>query len=167
MNPKKDLSDFWAEQDEMWAVLQAAWERGQGFDREMSRQYPIHQVGLVNKKILDAYVPGRFIISHKAAQLIDLGEGQYDKFLDEFGEKYAPGTVIAGTPHAREHFPKLQGRPLRGRWVLELPEQEQFPAGSGKWRRFQARLYRAELNNVLVRDCNGHVYHPEVDSNFP
>ncbi|MFC8662303.1 hypothetical protein [Streptomyces sp. NPDC057199] len=166
MNPKADMPDFWADQDG-WAELLATWEVGQDFDRQMSRQYPIHQVGLVNKKILDAYVPGKWIISHKAAQLVDLTDAQYGKFLNEFGEKYARGTLIAGTPHSRQNFKGLVGKPLSGTYVLELPEQEQFPTGSDKFNLFHARLYQADLMHVVVRDHTGHVYHPDVKSNFP
>lgn len=165
MNPKVDDPEIWAE-------LKEAWESGQDFDRAMARQYPVHQVELVEPgrkrgPILDAYVPGQWIISHKRAQIVDLDEAVYLKFLNQLEDHYAPGRIIADKPHAEQRFPQLRGQPLRGRWVLEVSEQRRLREGSREQELFFDRINLAMRRGVRVRDWTHHVYRDERDRAFP
>lgn len=131
-------------------------EAGQEFDRSQQSTYPANQVKLRNGKILDSYVPGRFIISRKRTQITEISQSTWERYLNEFDDKYAPGEVIADVPAARKNYPHLIGEALSGQYVLEVSVQRDPVIDDIELR--NERLSLAERRGIVVRDYTGFVY---------
>lgn len=69
------------------AILEQAYKLMGGFN----------EVALEMGKRLDSYIPGKEIASRKFSQLGNIAEDTAKKYIDEIGEKYAPGAIIKPT----------------------------------------------------------------------
>jgi len=124
--------------------------RGNDLDSAYGHDYPIEQVELENGTRLDGYDPGREIVSRKHTQLSKLSESTREGYVNELLDKYGKGNKIKNTPKARKLFPQLIGKPLQGKYILEVPYQENpLPEGFGEW----ARRW-----DVTIRDVHGTIY---------
>ena len=77
------------------------------------------------------------------------------RYLKELKDKYAPGAIIADVPSNIRGanagiFEANQGRELRGRMILEVPEQEAKISPKV--------LDYAKKNNIIIRDVEGRIY---------
>ena len=72
---------------------------------------------LANGKRLDSYVPGEEIVSRKATDFDNIQESTFRDYVREIGNKYDEGTVIRSNK-----YPDLDGQPLEGRRILEVPD---------------------------------------------
>lgn len=79
--------------------------------------YDYHEVYLENGKRLDSYDPfTKEIISRKATDLDMIDEKTYREYLKEMNKKYSVGTKIRSNA-----YPELDGKPLEGKLILEIP----------------------------------------------
>ena len=107
----KEASDYWSRQSPM--------ARGVNFNKKVanSQIYPHHEIHLSNGKRLDSYDPvAEEIISRKATDLDKIKEETFRSYLSEFKEKYSAGTIIRS-----DKYPQIDGQPLKGRYILEIP----------------------------------------------
>ncbi|GAU70709.1 hypothetical protein SSP35_22_00120 [Streptomyces sp. NBRC 110611] len=119
--------------------------RGNKFNRENYGRYPANEVHLTNGKRLDSYTPGKEIVSRKHAQLSEVEPKTARSYLDEITNKYEPDTVIRSNK-----YPELDGKPLSGDMILEVPVQvTPIP---------QEIIEHAQELNIMIRDVTGHVY---------
>jgi len=93
--------------------------RGNRFNNRSADQnwYPFHEVHLANGKRLDSYIHGREIVSRKAIDFDELTTGDLRVYLSEFSLKYSAGTLIRSNKYAF-----LDGKPLSGQYILEVPD---------------------------------------------
>ena len=71
----------------------------------------------------------RHSVSRKNTLLYEVSDETAIRYLKELKDKYAPGSAIADVPSNIRGanagiFEANQGRELRGRMILEVPEQE-------------------------------------------
>ncbi|MFE7166315.1 hypothetical protein [Streptomyces sp. NPDC057616] len=111
--------------------LRDKWNEGRGFNKENWHRYPANEVYLENGKVLDSYRPGKEIVSRKQTQISKISKDTFTGYLREFTQKYKEGTKVPDTPKARREYPKLIGKPLRGRYHLEVPVQSEPVPGAG------------------------------------
>jgi hypothetical protein len=84
--------------------------------------YQYNEVHLENGKRVDSYDPvAKEIVSRKATDLDMIHEATYRMYLNELSKKYSPGTKIRSNA-----FPELDGLPLAGKFILEIPESNRF-----------------------------------------
>jgi hypothetical protein len=106
--------------------------------------------GPMGRRKVDAYEPGREIISAKTGETAQLGETDYWKALEhlqELSTKYPPGCTISDVPSSPPH---LVGQPLTGRLILEVPVQRSpIP---------QRILDEAAARGITIRDTAGREY---------
>ncbi|MEU0744005.1 hypothetical protein [Streptomyces sp. NPDC006134] len=118
---------------------------GNRFNNENYPRYPANEVHLANGKRLDSYVPGKEIVSRKYTQLAEVELKTARGYLDEMLSKYAPDTVIRSNK-----YPGLDGEPLTGDMILEVPVQNRAIPD-------EIIEYAQELN-IMIRDSAGHIY---------
>src|SRR5262249_19633668 len=112
--------------------------RGRWFDASRADSYPVNQLyvnGPKGRVILDSYNPfancgAGEIISRKFTQLADIKPETARAYTRELVEKSPPGSIIEDVPSAQAAEGLLQsqpvnliGQPLKGRLVLEVPQQ--------------------------------------------
>ncbi|MWA12966.1 hypothetical protein E5671_28005 [Streptomyces sp. BA2] len=126
------------------------WKKGDQFNRDNWHRYPANEITLENGKRLDSYRPGKEIVSRKLTQISEIKKSTFKNYMREITQKYSRGTKIPDTPKARNEFPKLIGKPLRGEYYLEVPVQSEAVPD---W-----ALKEAMKSRVIIRDIIGHVY---------
>ncbi|MGP3989049.1 WXG100-like domain-containing protein [Streptomyces sp. 3N207] len=127
------------------AKIKKNWDRGNEFNRANHHRYPHNEVHLSNGKQLDSYRPGEEIVSRKHTQLSDILSSTAKGYIDEIPSKYGPDTVIRS-----DKYPDLDGQPLTGSMILEIPVQKgPIPPDI---------IAHARAKDVVIRDVNGHVY---------
>ena len=107
----KQASDWWVNESPM--------ARGNDFNAKAraERWYKVHELNLEDGTRLDSYVQDKEIISRKATDLSDIDVSTFESYLDELKEKYPEGKIIRSN-----QYPKLDGKPLKGQHVLEIPD---------------------------------------------
>ncbi|MFI9823832.1 PrsW family intramembrane metalloprotease [Streptomyces sp. NPDC052013] len=130
--------------------LRDQWNAGRRFNIENWPRYPANEVYLENGKWLDSYLPGKEIVSRKRTQISQIAPDTFKNYLREISQKYKAGTKIPDTPKARAKYPHLIGKPLKGKYYLEVPVQSQ-PVP--EW-----ALREAARHGVIIRDVQGFVY---------
>jgi hypothetical protein len=112
----KEARDFWLKDGPV--------PRGNRFNQTRAGDYPYNEVHLSNGKRLDSYNPSRGeIVSRKATTFDDIEEATFRRYLGELKAKYSPGTVIRS-----DKYPSLDGKPLAGRQILEVPASNESAA---------------------------------------
>lgn len=130
--------------------LRDKWNEGRKFNEDNWPRYPANEVYLENGKVLDSYRPGKAIVSRKQTQISKIKPDTFRNYLREISQKYKAGTKIPDTPKARREYPQLIGKPLKGKYYLEVPVQsEPVP----EW-----ALREAADHGVIIRDVQGLVY---------
>lgn len=97
--------------------------RGNAFNKKsvVEEWYPCNEVHLSNGKRLDSYDPIRGeIVSRKATDLADIELSTFESYLKEMKVKYKPGTIIRTDKYA-DFKPPIDGQPLKGKQILEIP----------------------------------------------
>lgn len=121
------------------------WTLGNKFNKDNHSRYPANEVHLTNGKLLDSYKPGEEIVSRKYTQLSEIQPKTARSYLDEIVNKYEPDTIIRS-----DKYPQLDGKPLEGEMVLEVPVQNTpIPAEI---------IEHARDLDITIRDINGNVY---------
>ncbi|MDR0469899.1 MAG: hypothetical protein LBH09_08000 [Peptococcaceae bacterium] len=91
--------------------------RGNRFNDTASIDYDYNEVHLENGKRLDSYDPDAGeIVSRKATDLNMIKEDTYRSYLQEVLDKYPAGTTIRSNK-----YPDIDGTPLQGDYILEVP----------------------------------------------
>ncbi|WP_407889375.1 hypothetical protein [Scytonema sp. NUACC26] len=103
-------SDYWTQDSPI--------ARGNKFNETANQNYDYYEVHLDNGKRLDAYEPGEAIISRKATDFDKIQSDTFREYLKEMKDKYMPGT----TKIRSNKYPRLDGQPLDGKLVLEVPD---------------------------------------------
>ncbi|MGW6788052.1 PrsW family glutamic-type intramembrane protease [Streptomyces chartreusis] len=130
--------------------LRDKWNKGREFNQDNWPRYPANEVYLENGKYLDSYRPGKEIVSRKQTQISKIKPESFKDYLREIQQKYKAGTKIPDTPKARAEYPELIGKPLKGKYYLEVPVQS---APVPEW-----ALKEAANHGVIIRDVQGFVY---------
>ncbi|MGW4867181.1 RNase A-like domain-containing protein [Streptomyces chartreusis] len=130
--------------------LRDKWNKGREFNQDNWPRYPANEVYLENGKYLDSYRPGKEIVSRKQTQISKIKPESFKDYLREIQQKYKVGTKIPDTPKARAEYPQLIGKPLKGKYYLEVPVQS---APVPEW-----ALKEAANHGVIIRDVQGFVY---------
>ena len=97
---------------------------------------------LANGKRLDSYVPGEEIVSRKATDFDNIQESTFRDYVREIGNKYDEGTVIRSNK-----YPDLDGQPLEGSRILEVPDSNLSAARREEFERI-ARQEGVEIRYV-------------------
>lgn len=122
-----------------------AWRRrmaeGDQFNYQNHHRYPENEVTLGNGKRVDSYDPDVEIVSRKNTQLDGVRPETAMAYIDEVGNKYAPGTPIKA------------GGQLDGDLVLEVPVQN-----SGSIPQAIIDHANGKTPPVIIRDVLGNVY---------
>jgi hypothetical protein len=130
--------------------LRDKWNEGRKFNEDNWPRYPANEVYLENGKVLDSYRPGKEIVSRKQTQISKIKPSTFRDYLREINQKYKAGTKIPDTPKARREYPQLIGKPLKGKYYLEVPVQsDPVP----EW-----ALREAADHGVIIRDVQGFIY---------
>ena len=156
MNPTFEDEGLLADKEDQWLNRARAREAGQDYNRAQAHVYAANEVKLVNGSVLDSYDPGRWIISRKRTQILELSRKWWEKYVMALEEQYSPGEIVKDVPEARKHYPHLINEPLRGRWVLEVSEQRRPRVDEVE--EFDDRLAFADRRDVVVWDHLKHVY---------
>lgn len=124
---------------------------GRAFNDANNDRYPYSEVRVEPPKgsklewaQVDAYNPGKEIISRKDSQLARLAPSTWKGDITEILYKYAPGTKITSRKG------DLYGTTLEGRMILEVPVQD-APVP-------EEIIRFASKRRVIIRDVRGHVY---------
>lgn len=121
------------------------WFRGNKFNKDNHARYPANEVHLANGKRLDSYKADEEIVSRKHTQLSEIEPRTARGYLDEIVSKYPPDTIIRSNK-----YPDLDGEPLDGVMILEVPVQTSpVPAEI---------IEHAKALDIKIRDVTGHVY---------
>jgi len=130
--------------------LRDKWNEGRKFNEDNWPRYPANEVYLENGKVLDSYRPGKEIVSRKQTQISKIKPSTFRDYLREINQKYKAGTKIPDTPKGRREYPQLIGKPLKGKYYLEVPVQsDPVP----EW-----ALREAADHGVIIRDVQGFIY---------
>jgi hypothetical protein len=101
--------------------------RGNAFNKTAGKNYPYNEVHLENGKRLDSYNPEKGeIVSRKATDFDVIEPDTFSSYLKEFKEKYAPGTKIRSNKYSN-----IDGTPLQGKQILEVPKANEASANHG------------------------------------
>ena len=97
----------------------------------------------------------RHSVSRKKTQLYEVSEETAIRYLKELKDKYAPGAIIADVPSNKTGsnkgiFKVNNGKVLKGRMILEVPEQKEKISPKV--------LEYAKKNDIIIRDVNGKIY---------
>jgi DNA anti-recombination protein RmuC len=131
----KEVRDYWLEDSPV--------ARGNRFNKQAvdGEWYPYDEVHLENGKRVDSYDPFKGeIVSRKATNFDVIDEGMFNEFLSELKSKYAEGTKIRS-----DKYPNIDGQPLKGKYVLEVPES------NAKSPNFEAFKAKAAAAGVEIR----------------
>ena len=115
--PPRDRLE-WIEARDYW-LNDSPLARGNKFNKTVRNRdiYDYHEIHLENGKRLDSYDPiAKEIISRKATDLDMIDERTYREYLKEMNKKYSVGTKIRSNA-----YPELDGKPLEGKLILEIP----------------------------------------------
>jgi uncharacterized Zn-binding protein involved in type VI secretion len=133
---------------------------GNDFNKQQSAKYPHNEVsldippGAKGHPRVDSYKPGSEIVSRKHTQLGEVQPKTANAYLDEFANKYPPGSKIANVdsqlPGSGHQNAGLAGKELKGQMILEVPPQNQPVPPSV--------IQHADDLNIIIRDSNGKVY---------
>ena len=126
-------------------------DEGTAFNKQQASKYPYNEVYVYGKNNdyvrLDSYNPqAGEIVSRKFTQLSDIKPSTGISYVNEIGNKYAPGVKIANVPSSGA----LAGQPLQGQMILEVPVQNKAIP--------QTVLDAANKAKIIIRDVNGKVY---------
>lgn len=111
----RDRADWKVERD-YW-LNDSPTARGNRFNTTARSTYEYNEVHLANGKRLDSYDPvAGEIISRKATDFDVIQEDTFRTYLNEIKTKYAEGTIIRSNAYR-----ELDGQPLAGKYVLEVP----------------------------------------------
>jgi hypothetical protein len=130
----KKRSDWWKNESPV--------ARGNAFNKSVreSGLYPYNEVNLADGTRLDSYrvrgTPER--ISRKATDFNKVKPSEFQGYLDEFNTKYPEGKIIRS-----DAYPALDGTPLKGAAVLEVPSTNLGPEYAARRAEFEA-LARAK-----------------------
>ncbi|PGW67509.1 hypothetical protein COE11_28045, partial [Bacillus cereus] len=130
----KEARDYWLNDSPM--------ARGNKFNKTVRNRdiYDYHEIHLENGKRLDSYDPfAKEIISRKATDLDMIDEKTYREYLKEMNKKYSAGTKIRSNA-----YPELDGKPLEGKQILEIPATNKNITDIEKYKEI-AKEYRIEL----------------------
>jgi len=130
--------------------LRDKWNEGRKFNEDNWPRYPANEVYLENGKVLDSYRPGKEIVSRKQTQISKIKPETFRNYLREINQKYKAGTKLPDTPKARREYPQLIGKPLKGKYYLEVPVQS---GPVPEW-----ALREAANHGVIIRDVQGFIY---------
>ena len=144
---------------------------GIAFNKARAKFYPFNEVYLEASKKgtkvagespakhkyvrLDSYVPNKEIVSRKKTLLYEVSEETAIRYLKELEDKYSPGSIIADVQSNTSGtnagiFEANEGRILRGRMILEVPEQKaEIPPKV---------LEYAKKHYIKIRDIKGKYY---------
>ena len=138
-----ERADWKAERD-YW-LTESPTDRGNRFDSiagDLNYQY--NQVHLTNGKRLDSYDPAAGeIISRKATDFDIIQESTFRTYLREIKAKYGEGTIIRS-----DKYPDLDGQPLRGHYVLEVPDSNMSAATRAQFEQI------AREEGIMIRYTN-------------
>lgn len=126
-----------------WDEIKALFLRGNNFNRKARTEgwYDYHEIHLLNGKRLDSYDPDLGeIVSRKATNFDDIKLSTFENYLREMNNKYAAGTIIRS-----DKYPDIDGQPLQGDKIIEVPASNQ---NSSKLAEFEAL---ATLYNTTIR----------------
>ncbi|MDT3427709.1 hypothetical protein J2Z22_003285, partial [Paenibacillus forsythiae] len=116
--PARDRLE-WKEEREYW-LNDSPMARGNAFNKKAEKEewYPVSELHLTNGKRLDSYDPIKGeIVSRKATDLEVIDKSTFESYLKELKTKYSSGTVIRSNA-----YPELDGLPLTGKQILEIPD---------------------------------------------
>lgn len=126
-----------------WYDIEPLVTRGNNFNLKARTQkwYPFDEIHLANGKRLDSYdrINGE-IISRKATNFDNIQTSTFTNYLSEFNEKYSQGTIIRS-----DKYPVLDGEPLSGQYILEVPD-----VNLNSVKRVEYETLAAN-NNILIR----------------
>ena len=111
----KEARDYWLNDSPM--------ARGNKFNKKAWKKkwYPYRELNLIDGTRLDGYNPVKGeIVSRKAADLENISIKTFKSYLRELKDKYPPGKKIRSNA-----YPKLDGKVLKGRQILEIPDSNQ------------------------------------------
>ncbi|MFT9818122.1 hypothetical protein [Lysinibacillus sp. NPDC056185] len=131
----------WKEERDYW-LNDSPMARGNKFNKTVRNRdiYDYHEIHLENGKRLDSYDPfSKEIISRKATDLDMIDEKTYREYLKEMNSKYSAGTKIRSNA-----YPELDGKPLEGKQILEIPATNKNISNIEKYKEI-AKEYGIEL----------------------
>ena len=116
----RDRADWKVASD--YATKDSPMARGNRFNEKTRANYGYNEVHLKNDRILDSYRPPRGgnsgeIVSRKATDFDVIEPKTFKSYLSELKSKYREGTVIRSNK-----YPDLDGEPLQGKQILEVPD---------------------------------------------
>ena len=123
---------------------------GNNYNKAHAFDYQYRELYIENPKggyyRLDAYNPGKAILSRKFTQLGEISEQTAINYINELAKKYPAGAKIANVPSSGP----LAGLKLRGQLYLEVPYQN-MPIP-------RAVIDAANAKNILIKDVYGNIY---------
>lgn len=106
-----------------WPEVLESFKKGNDFNRKSIEDgwYDYHEIHLENGKKLDSYDPDLGeIVSRKATNFDEIQPATFEKYLQELDNKYSSGTIIRS-----DKYPDIDGQPLQGTKVIEVPSFNQ------------------------------------------
>jgi len=97
--------------------------RGNAFNKkaEKAEWYPYNEVNLIDRRRVDSYNPtSGEIVSRKATNLEEIQLSTFEKYLKEMQDRYPAGKIIRSNK-----YPAIDGTPLVGKHILEIPASNQ------------------------------------------
>jgi hypothetical protein len=131
-----------------WEEVKAFFKRGNDYNTKVKslrpNPYQYHEVSVVKQMPngelkafrLDSYNPGKAIVSRKATDFDKIQISTFEKYLNEFKNKYTVGTPITAKG--------LKGQVLSGEYKIEVPLTNEI---SSKRKEFEelAKKYSVEI----------------------
>lgn len=112
----RDRAD-WQKERDYW-LNDSPTARGNRFNDKRRSEYDYNEVNLEDGKRVDSYDPVHDeIIERKATDFDGIETSTFERYLDESAQKYPPGKIIRSNK-----YPELDGKPLQGKHVLEVPD---------------------------------------------
>ncbi|MGE7928293.1 hypothetical protein [Lysinibacillus xylanilyticus] len=121
--------------------------RGNAFNKKsvVEEWYPCNEVHLSNGKRLDSYDPIKGeIVSRKATDLGNIELSTFESYLKEMKVKYEPGTIIRTDKYA-DFIPPIDGQPLKGKQILEIPASNKNFSGIQEYIDLAKNKYGIEI----------------------
>ncbi|MFT9821116.1 hypothetical protein [Lysinibacillus sp. NPDC056185] len=98
-----------------------------------------------NGKRLDSYDPIKGeIVSRKATDLENIELSTFESYLKEMKVKYEPGTIIRTDKYA-DFIPPIDGQPLKGKQILEIPASNKNFSGMQEYIDLAKNKYGIEI----------------------
>lgn len=114
--PARDRED-WKRASDYW-LNDSPTARGNRFNETRRDAYPYSEVNLEDGTRVDSYDPERGEIIERKASDFDIIEREtFERYLNETLTKYP-----SGKPIRSNKYPELDGEPLQGKHVLEVPD---------------------------------------------